>query len=132
MFNGGNITIGVSNMDRAVKFYTEVLGVKLVYRFGDHWASLQVGQTLTIGLHPGPVLPDSTHPGSMSIGFELSGPIEDAMRTLQARGVQFTSAVNSGKSGKFVSFRDPDGNPLYLAELNRAHVAQGEGSYPTA
>jgi catechol 2,3-dioxygenase-like lactoylglutathione lyase family enzyme len=39
----------VSNMDRAVRFYTEVLGLKLKNRFGDHWATVVAGNGLTIG-----------------------------------------------------------------------------------
>jgi len=35
MFSGGNVTVYVSNMDRAVRFYSETLGLKLAYRFGD-------------------------------------------------------------------------------------------------
>jgi len=52
MFRSGNVTIYVTNMDRAVRFYTETLGLKLAYRFGDHWASVECGKGLTIGLHP--------------------------------------------------------------------------------
>ena len=52
MVTGGNATIIVSNMDRAVQFYTEVLGLKLTNRFGDHWATVDAGKGLTIGLHP--------------------------------------------------------------------------------
>src|SRR5262249_14061625 len=37
MYSSGNITVYVSNMDRAVRFYSEVLGLRLAYRFGDHW-----------------------------------------------------------------------------------------------
>jgi catechol 2,3-dioxygenase-like lactoylglutathione lyase family enzyme len=51
MLSGGLPQIFVSDMDRAVKFYTEVLGMKLEYRFGNHWASLRTGD-LAIGLHP--------------------------------------------------------------------------------
>src|SRR5713101_6395731 len=49
MFSGGNVTVYVSNMDRAVRFYSETLGLKLAYRFGDHWASIEAGTGLTIG-----------------------------------------------------------------------------------
>ena len=52
MINGGNATVYVSNMDNAIQFYTEVLGLKLTNRFGNHWATVQAGTTLVIGLHP--------------------------------------------------------------------------------
>src|SRR5579872_6515679 len=133
MFSSGNVTIYVSNMDRAVRFYTEVLGLKLAYRFSDHWASVELGKGLTIGLHPGRAEASAGEPGvvksGMSIGLELSGHIEDAVKKLQAKGVNFSGGINEGKSGKFAHFQDPDGNSLYLAELNWPHVEQGEGKY---
>ena len=133
MFSSGNVTVYVSNMDRAVRFYTEALGLKLAYRFGDHWASVELGKGLTIGLHPasGESSPTGTKSG-MSIGLELNGKIEDAVAKLEAKGVHFEGIVNEGKAGKFAHFRDPDGNSLYLAELNWTHVQQGEGEYQHA
>ena len=130
MFSSGNVTVTVSNMDRAVQFYTDVLGLRLAYRFGDHWAAVELGKGLTIGLHPGvPEQPAGIRP-SMAIGFELAGvSIHDAVRLLEAKGVKFEGPVNEGKSGSFVGFSDPDGNALYLAELNWGHVKQGEGMY---
>ena len=132
MFSSGNVTIYVSNMDRAVKFYTETLGLKLAYRFGAHWASVEVGKGLTIGLHPGAAESAAAGKGTMSIGLELKGSIDDAMKALESKGVQFTGLRNEGKAGKFASFTDPDGNSLYLAELNWGHVNQGEGQYQHA
>jgi catechol 2,3-dioxygenase-like lactoylglutathione lyase family enzyme len=130
MFRSGNVTIYVTNMDRAVRFYTETLGLKLAYRFGDHWASIECGKGLTIGLHP------TTEPvragefkNAPSIGLELEGTLEEAMKTLDSRGLKFEGVFNEGKSGKFAHFHDPDGNLLYLAELNWGHVNQGEGKY---
>jgi len=80
MFSSGNVTVGVANMDRAVRFYTETLGLKLAYRFGDHWASVELGKGLTIGLHPVSGETLAGRRGSMAIGLELSGSIEDATR----------------------------------------------------
>jgi catechol 2,3-dioxygenase-like lactoylglutathione lyase family enzyme len=134
MFSSGNVTIYVSNMDRAVRFYTETLGLRLAYRFGDHWASVELGKGLTIGLHPASDQMPAGRLGSMAIGLELGGvTIEDAVTRLQAKGVQFQGPINdAGKSGKFAGFADPDGNQLYLAELNWSHVKQGEGEYQHA
>src|SRR5664279_2180953 len=132
MFSSGNVTIYVSNMDRAVRFYTEVLGLKLAYRFGDHWASVEVGKGLTIGLHPASEQSPAGRKGSMTIGLELSGTIEDAMKTLESRGVQFHGMANEGKAGVFAYFEDPDGNTLYLAQLSWGHINQGEGKYQQA
>jgi catechol 2,3-dioxygenase-like lactoylglutathione lyase family enzyme len=118
-------------MDRAVRFYTETLGLRLAYRFGDHWASVELGKGLTIGLHPGSAEMPAGRRGSMAIGLELRGvSIEDAVARLEANGVKFQGPVNDqGKAGKFAGFEDPDGNQLYIAELNWSHVNQGEGEY---
>src|ERR1051325_735561 len=89
MFSSGNVTLYVSNMDNAVRFYTETLGLKLAYRFGDHWASVEVGKGLTIGLHPASAESPAGREGSMAIGLELTGTIEEARKTLEARGVKF-------------------------------------------
>ncbi len=129
MYSSGNVTIYVSNMDQAVRFYSETLGLKLAYRFGDHWASVEAGKGLTIGLHPASAEMPAGRKGSMAIGLELSGSIKDAVAKLEAKGVKFTSPLNEGKAGSFAGFEDPDGNQLYLAELNWGHVGQGEGEY---
>src|SRR3954465_914678 len=134
MFSSGNVTVYVSNMDRAVRFYTEVLGLRLAYRFGDHWASVELGKGLTIGLHPASAEMPAGRPGSMAIGLELGGvKIEEAVQRLGGKGVAFHGPINdAGKAGKFAAFADPDGNQLYLAELNWSHVDQGEGEYQHA
>lgn len=35
MISGGNVTVFVSNMDAAIEFYREVLGLKLGKRYGN-------------------------------------------------------------------------------------------------
>ena len=54
MIKGGSPTIFVTDMARAVAFYTEVLGLRLQYRDGDHFAMIDVGDGLSLGLHPRP------------------------------------------------------------------------------
>ena len=132
MFSSGNVTVKVSNMDRAVKFYSETLGLKLAYRFGDHWASIEAGKGLTIGLHPASSESPAGIKGSMAIGLELSGSMQEAVKTLAAKGVRFLGPVHEEKAGSFAAFEDPDGNQLYLAQLNWSHVDKGEGQYQHA
>jgi len=132
MFSGGNVTVYVSNMDTAIRFYSEVLGLKLAYRFGDQWASIHAGKGLTIGLHPASERMPAGRKGSISIGLELEGSIDDAVARLEQKGVQFKGPVARDKAGAFAHFEDPDGNVLYLAQLNWAHVNQGEGEYSHA
>src|SRR5262245_54137322 len=132
MYSSGNVTIYVSNMDRAVKFYSESLGLKLAYRFGDHWAAVEAGKGLTIGLHPASAEMPAGRKGSMAIGLELNGSIYEAVKKLESKGVVFAGPVNESKAGKFVGFEDPDGNQLYLAELTWSHVEQGQGEYQHA
>ncbi len=54
IISGGMPTIFVGDMDAAVRFYTEALGLKLLERYGNHWASIDGGHGLTIGLIPLP------------------------------------------------------------------------------
>ena len=123
MITGGNVTVYVSDMDRAVAFYVNQLGLKLGQRFGNHWAEIQVGQTLVIGLHPksdkGP--PPGTS-GAMSIGFTVDEPIDQAVQRLSAMGVRFHGpVVRDDKAGlSFAFLGDQDGNDLYLCEVAKS------------
>ena len=119
MISGGNVTVMVSDMDAAVAFYTEVLGLKLTNRFGNHWATVQAGQSLVIGLHPAsPKRPAPGTKGSMLIGIEIDERIEDVIEKMQRKGVRFTGPIIKDAPGCFVDFVDPDGNSLYLWETS--------------
>jgi catechol 2,3-dioxygenase-like lactoylglutathione lyase family enzyme len=133
MFSGGNVTVYVSNMDRAVRFYSETLGLKLACRFGDHWASLEAERDSRSGFTRPLQYVRPVEKGSMAIGLQLKGSIRDAVSALKTKGVHFQGDVlNEGKASSFIGFEDPDGNQLYLAELNRSHVEKGEGQYQPA
>ncbi len=119
MISGGNVTVMISDMDVAVAFYTEVLGLKLTNRFGNHWATVQAGKSLVIGLHPAsPKHPAPGTRGSMLIGIEIDERIEDVVERMQRKGVRFTGPIIKDGPGCFADFVDPDGNPLYLWEMS--------------
>ncbi len=90
MIDGGLITVFVSNMERAVAFYTETLGLKLQYRAGDDWASIDAGKGCTIGLHPSSAnSPAPGTNGSLQIGLNVNEPIQQVVNALKAKGVAF-------------------------------------------
>src|SRR5690349_24932885 len=102
MVTGGNATVIVSDMDRAVRFYTEVLGLKLTNRFGNHWATVDAGKGLTIGLHPSTnAYPPPGTKGAIMLGLEIDGSIELAVKRLTKHGVQLTGPVVKSEAGSF-------------------------------
>lgn len=127
MISGGNATVFVSNMDRAVQFYTEVLGLKLTNRFGNDWATVEAGKGLTIGLHPAsPKYPAPGTNGATMIGLEIDQAIEGVVGRLSKMGVQIKSSVVRSEAGNFAHLEDPDGNEIYLWEVNPQAVPATE------
>jgi catechol 2,3-dioxygenase-like lactoylglutathione lyase family enzyme len=134
MISGGNITVMVSNMDTSVHFYTEVMGMKLTNRFGDHWATVDAGRGLIIGLHPAsPKYPPPGTKGGTLIGLEIDEPIQQVVDRLQGKGVHFLGPiVNDQGAGSFVDLEDPDGNFIYLWEVNRGMMQENASQYSHA
>ena len=124
MIRGGNATIYVSDMQRAVDFYHETLELPLVFRAGDHWAELDAGDGLHLGLHPASARgPAPGNPGGITVGLAVDEPIAGVVETLRNRGVIVDGPVVDEGGLALAFFTDPDGNPLYLAE-----TAKGGGS----
>jgi catechol 2,3-dioxygenase len=120
--SGGHALVLVSNMDRAVSFYRDVLGLKLTYRFEDKFATLEAGK-LVVALHP----TSSKYPapgtrGSVVLGLQTDEPIDRVVAHLATRGVR----IGGSKPGAVVSaveFEDSEGNTIELTE-SRSNVAE--------
>ena len=117
MISGGNATLFVSDMDKAVQFYTEVLGLELVMRAENHWAEVQAG-SFTIGLHPrSDKAPPPGTAGAVQIGLLVGQPLEEVQRRLAEHNVEFTMPITEDEgAGRFATFDDFDGNHLYFWE----------------
>ena len=115
MFNSANVTVMVSDMGRAVHFYKEILGLKLVNRFGNEWAQIQ-GPGITIGLHPQREERKSPEEGNVSIGFAVES-LEKAMQQLKKKGIDFIE--HDDGHIRLALFNDSDGTPLYLGEVKK-------------
>lgn len=108
-------TIFVADMDRAVKFYSEVLGCKIEMRFGNEWAQLKTDGA-TLGLHPASAENPAGVKGSIQLGIEVEDSIRDRVEQMTSKGVKFTGPVRDDGQILFASFTNPDGNPMYLAQ----------------
>ena len=125
MIDGGIATVFVTDMSRAVAFYTDTLGLKLRMRAGDHWAEVEAKRDLVIGLHP--ASPDGPPPGTagaVQIGLQVNEPLEDVVGELTRRGVAFTGPIIDDTNVRLAFFADPDGNVHYLCEVTPAPVGK--------
>lgn len=115
--SGGNASIYVSDMERAIAFYVQDVGLKLRVRIANEWAELDAGGGLTVGLHP--AYPGSAQPGTIgAINIELAVDDLDAeVAALQSRGVHFPQAIQEYENVRLAVFLDPDQNVLLLAQV---------------
>ena len=122
-----HLAITVADMDATLDFYRRVLDAETHYedlfRQGKvPVVILQVGASrLSVHVAASPAKPNARHatPGSGDFCFRWDGPIADAQRQLEERGVEIEEGpvprpAADGLVGQSVYFRDPDGNLLEL------------------
>ena len=113
MIRGGLVTLNVSDTGRAVRFYVETLGMKLVEEAGGGWAVIDAGEGFRIGLHEGGAV-EGRGAYAPSVGFYPKVPIAEAISIYENRGVKFD--VKKDGPVTLAHFRDPDDNVLYLCQ----------------
>lgn len=104
------VAYSVKDVQRAVAFYRDIVGLTPGELFGDHWAEFEVGGT-TFGVGNGEPL--GIAPGS---SFSVTFEVDDLAKThdeLTARGVNVTD-INDMRTCRFCFATDPDGNRFGL------------------
>jgi catechol 2,3-dioxygenase-like lactoylglutathione lyase family enzyme len=120
VYKSGNVTLMVADMDRAVEFYAQTLGLELKVRYGNDWAEV-AAPGITLGLHQAMGVVARADPNiGISIGLEVDD-IEAAVKELGGKGVVFPSGIRETNDLREASFVDPDGASLYLAEIKPQH-----------
>ena len=115
LIKGGEVTVMVASVERAVRFYTRALGLTLRCR-REHEAEVEArGLTLVLLASERP--PRNGAPAAVhcSIGFDVER-LEGAMLVLRERGVQFAPEIAEGERERIAYFTDEDGTPLFLRE----------------
>jgi catechol 2,3-dioxygenase len=116
----GHVHLKVADLDRAVKFYTEVIGLELVQRVGSSAAFLSAGgYHHHLGLNTWesrggpPPAPGTTGLYHFAILLPSRRELARALKRLSDHGWPLDGAADHGVS-EAVYLRDPDGNGIEL------------------
>jgi len=116
----GHVHLKVADLDRALDFYTGVLGFELQQRFGSEAAFVSAGgYHHHIGLNTwhsqggSPPPPGSTGLFHLAIRYPTRKALAVALKRLAEAGVQLEGASDHGVS-EALYLSDPDGNGIEL------------------
>ena len=116
----GHVHLKVGDLERALKFYREVLGFELQQHFGTQAAFISAGgYHHHIGLNTweskggSPPPPGSTGLYHVAILYPARAALADALRRVLAAGIELDGAADHGVS-EAIYLRDPDGNGVEL------------------
>jgi catechol 2,3-dioxygenase-like lactoylglutathione lyase family enzyme len=123
-----HFTIPVKDLDRAEKFYTEVLGMQKVRR-NDHMVFMCAGSdnfVLTFSEKPVDPNPDGQH--DIHSAFRVTPEEYDrAKKFLAAKGIPIVKEEDRRKGtfqGRSAYFHDPDRNVIELMDLVRGPMRE--------
>ena len=104
------------NLERALRFYRDILGFNLLVQ-NEEWVEFEAGgQRLALRLvDPWTASTESPSATGAMIWLEAR-PIEKTIEILKSKKVIFISELDVFSYGKTATFTDPDGNPIGLYE----------------
>jgi catechol 2,3-dioxygenase len=116
----GHVHLKVADLDRAIGFYSGVLGLEITQRYGRQAAFLSAGgYHHHIGLNTweseggSPPPPGTTGLYHVAILYPTRAALADALRRVTAAGIRLEGASDHGVS-EALYLRDPDGNGVEL------------------
>jgi catechol 2,3-dioxygenase len=116
----GHVHLKVADLDRALKFYHDVLGFEVTTRYGTQAVFLSAGgYHHHIGLNTwesqggSPPAPGTTGLYHVAILYPTRALLADALRRVMAAGIELDGASDHGVS-EALYLRDPDGNGVEL------------------
>ena len=129
----GHVHLKVADLDRALAFYSGVLGFELTTRMGAHAAFLSAGgYHHHIGLNTweseggSPSPPGCTGLYHVAIRYPDRAALADALRRLVDAGIRLDGASDHGVS-EALYLHDPDGNEIQLGQ----NLGAGRKEQPT-
>jgi catechol 2,3-dioxygenase-like lactoylglutathione lyase family enzyme len=112
------ISVGVSDYDRSLAWYRDVLGFELEYELKEYgWCELKTPYDFTIGLGQN----ETVTPGSVTPTFGVHD-IGAAIAHLREHDVNVEDWHEIPDMVRLSTFYDPDGNSLMLAQSLRVRA----------
>ena len=115
----------VSDVSRAVAFYTEQLGFKLEHQQPPAFASVSLGGTQVLLSGPGAsgsrAMPDGRRqePGGWNRVVLSVHDLPALIQALKHASIRLRNEMETGPGGRQIQIEDPDGNPIELFEPAR-------------
>jgi glyoxylase I family protein len=115
----------VKDVARAVAFYTEHLGFKLVHQQLPAFASVSLGDVQILLSGPGAsgsrAMPNGQlqEPGGWNRVVLKVADLPGFVAELKSAGLRFRNELETGPGGRQIQIEDPDGNPIELFEPAR-------------
>jgi catechol 2,3-dioxygenase len=116
----GHVHLKVSDIDRALGFYRDVLGFEVTQRYGDDAVFLSAGgYHHHLGLNTwesrggSPPPPGTTGLYHVAVRYPDRVTLGDALRRVVEAGIPLSGATDHGVS-EAIYLRDPDGNGIEL------------------
>jgi predicted enzyme related to lactoylglutathione lyase len=103
------VWVPVSDMERAVAFYRDTLGLTVKDQSED-WSEIDANG-LMIGLNARESASPSSGGGAV-VTFQPDGSIEDELESIRSKGADVQGEISEHPWGKIVPFKDSEGNDL--------------------
>ena len=125
----GNVILAVKDLDKSIKFYTEIIGLPIRQQRRT-WVDLGSKGAL-ISLHPASL--SEPHTGTsvdngIAIGF-LVGDLKSSLEELKSKGVKIFRDIVERDAGKNAIVLDPDDYMISLFEPTFKDSAQQSAGY---
>ena len=110
----------VKNLEKAITFYSEILGLQLLSRIKDKHAFFRIGNTMLLLFNPDNSRTKESPPGHFAegyqhIAFEVpASEYENTKIEFNSKGVQIIDELIWANKLKSFYFRDPSGNILEI------------------
>jgi len=115
------LMVFVSDMDRSVAFYRDLLGLPLRFQSPEWTEFATEGTTLALHGGGGEPVERSKSAGTVEFGWHVED-LDATCAALKARGVRFViEPTDRGEEGiRLAAFLDPDGCAISLAQSTRS------------